>query len=71
VRATVFEVRKVGSRVKVILSRIRPHLVQRLFEQEFPKSRRMIEIGHGPEPGAAESGGRQRVRVDCVGRIMA
>src|SRR6185295_12184463 len=37
VRATVFEVRKAGSRVKVILSRTRPHLVQRLFEQEIPE----------------------------------
>ena len=31
VRATVFEVRKSGSRVKVILSRARPQLVQRLL----------------------------------------
>jgi len=37
VRATVFEVRKSGSRVKVILSRTRPQLVQRLFEQEIPE----------------------------------
>ena len=37
VRATVFEVRKAGSRVKVILSRTRPQLVQRLFEQEIPE----------------------------------
>ncbi|MFN7812865.1 MAG: NusA N-terminal domain-containing protein, partial [Planctomycetia bacterium] len=37
VRATIFEVRKVGSRVKIILSRIRPQLVQRLFEQEIPE----------------------------------
>ena len=29
VRATVFDVRKEGSRVKVILSRTRPQLVQR------------------------------------------
>ena len=37
VRCTVFEVRKAGSRVKVILSRARPQLVQRLFEQEIPE----------------------------------
>ena len=37
VRATVYEVRKVGSRVKVILSRTRPALVGRLFEQEIPE----------------------------------
>ena len=33
VRATVFEVRKAGSRVKIILSRIRTQLVQRLYDQ--------------------------------------
>ncbi len=37
VRATVFDVKKVGSRVKIILSRTRPQLVQRLFEQEIPE----------------------------------
>ena len=37
IRASIFEVRKVGSRVKIILSRIRPQLVQRLFEQEIPE----------------------------------
>ena len=37
VRTTVFEVRKAGSRVKVIFSRARPQLVQRLFEQEIPE----------------------------------
>jgi N utilization substance protein A len=37
VRAVVFEVRAVGNRVKVVLSRTRPQLVQRLFEQEIPE----------------------------------
>src|SRR5208282_3891228 len=37
VRAVVYEVKKVGSRVKIILSRTKAHLVQRLFEQEIPE----------------------------------
>jgi transcription termination/antitermination protein NusA len=36
-RAVVFEVRAAGNRVKVVLSRTRPQLVQRLFEQEIPE----------------------------------
>ncbi|MEK6246990.1 MAG: transcription termination factor NusA, partial [Planctomycetales bacterium] len=53
VRATVFEVRKAGSRVKIILSRIRTHLVQRLFEQEIPEiAEGVIEIkSMAREPG--------------------
>jgi len=74
VRATVFEVRKVGSRVKVILSRTRPHLVQRLFEQEIPEiADGVIEIrAMAREPGyrtkVAVSSSDQR--VDCVGACV-
>ena len=74
VRATVFEVRKQGSRVKIILSRIRAHLVQRLFEQEIP------EIAEGViaiRAMAREPGYRSKVavssfdqRVDCVGACV-
>ncbi len=74
VRATVFEVRKVGSRVKIILSRIRPALVQRLFEQEIPEiADGVIEI----RAMAREAGYRTKVavsssdqRVDCVGACV-
>jgi N utilization substance protein A len=74
VRATVFEVRKVGSRVKVILSRTRPHLVLRLFEQEIPEiADGVIEI----RAIAREPGYRSKVavsssdqRVDCVGACV-
>ena len=74
VRATVFEVRKVGSRVKVILSRTRPQLVQRLFEQEIPEiADGVIEI----RAMAREPGYRSKVavsssdqRVDCVGACV-
>ena len=74
VRATVFEVRKSGSRVKIILSRIRTQLVQRLFEQEIPEiNEGVIEI----KSMAREPGYRSKVavssydqRVDCVGACV-
>src|SRR5262245_31084373 len=74
VRATVFEVRKAGSRVKVILSRTRPQLVQRLFEQEIPEIvDGVIEV----KAMAREPGYRSKVavlssdpRVDCVGACV-
>jgi N utilization substance protein A len=74
VRSTVFEVRKTGSRVKIILSRIRPHLVQRLFEQEIPEIvDGVIEV----KAMAREAGYRSKVavvssdaRVDCVGACV-
>jgi N utilization substance protein A len=74
VRATVYEVRKQGSRVKVILSRTKPHLVQRLFEQEIPEiAEGVIEI----RAIAREPGYRTKVavsstdqRVDCVGACV-
>lgn len=74
VRATIFEVRKVGSRVKIILSRIRPQLVQRLFEQEIPEiADGVIEI----RAISREPGYRSKIavlssdpRIDCVGACV-
>jgi N utilization substance protein A len=74
IRSTIFEVRKVGSRVKIILSRIRPQLVQRLFEQEIPEiADGVIEI----RAIAREPGYRSKVavissdtRIDCVGACV-
>jgi transcription termination/antitermination protein NusA len=74
VRATIYEVKKMGSRVKVILSRTKPHLVQRLFEQEIPEiAEGVIEI----RAIAREPGYRTKVavsstdqRVDCVGACV-
>jgi transcription termination/antitermination protein NusA len=74
VRATVYEVKKAGSRVKVILSRTKPQLVQRLFEQEIPEiSEGVIEIrAISREPGyrtkVAVSSTDQR--IDCVGACV-
>lgn len=74
VRASIFDVKKQGSRVKVIISRTRPQLVQRLFEQEIP------EISEGVivvEALAREPGYRSKVavsssdpRIDCVGACV-
>ncbi len=74
VRATVYEVKKAGSRIKVILSRTKTHLVQRLFEQEIPEiAEGVIEIrAISREPGyrtkVAVSSTDQR--VDCVGACV-
>jgi transcription termination/antitermination protein NusA len=74
VRATVYEVKKAGSRVKVILSRTKPQLVQRLFEQEIPEiAEGVIEIRSiSREPGyrtkVAVSSTDQR--IDCVGACV-
>jgi N utilization substance protein A len=74
VRAVIFEVKPQGSRVKVVLSRTRPQLVQRLFEQEIP------EIADGVisiQAISREPGHRSKVavsssdqRVDCVGACV-
>ncbi|MFK7734641.1 MAG: transcription termination factor NusA [Pirellulaceae bacterium] len=74
IRAVVYEVKASGNRVKVILSRTKPQLVQRLFEQEIPEiSEGVIEIkAISREPGhrskVAVSSSDQR--VDCVGACV-
>ena len=74
VRAMITDVRTQGNRVKVVLSRTRPLLVQRLFEQEIP------EIADGViniDSISREPGYRSKVavssidqRVDCVGACV-
>ncbi len=74
VRTTVCEVRKSGTRVKVILSRTRADLVRRLFEQEIPEiAEGVIEM----KALAREPGYRTKIavvshdpRVDCVGACV-
>ncbi len=62
VRAVVLEVRKAGSRIKVVLSRTHPELVRRLFEVEIPEvSERVIEV----RSLAREAGYRSKVAVSC------
>jgi len=73
-RGVVTDVKKSGAKVRVILSRIRPVFVQRLFEQEIPEIQdAVIEIkGLAREPGyrtkiAVYSSDQ---RVDCVGACI-
>ncbi len=74
IRAVIFEVKAAGNRVKVILSRTRPQLVQRLFEQEIPEiADGVIKVNAiSREPGyrskVAVSSSDQR--VDCVGACV-
>ncbi len=74
VRAVVYEVKASGNRVKVILSRTKPQLVLRLFEQEIPEiADGVIEV----KAISREPGQRSKVavhssdtRVDCVGACV-
>lgn len=74
IRAVIFEVKPQGSRVKVVLSRTRAKLVQRLFEQEIPEiAEGVIKIN----AMAREPGYRSKIavssddsRVDCVGACV-
>ncbi len=74
IRAMVVDVRKQGSRVKIILSRAHEDFVRRLFEIEVPEvAEGVIEIkGIAREPGhrtkvAVES---TDAKVDCVGACV-
>ena len=63
VRAVVVDVKKTGTRIKVVLSRIRPMLVRRLFEREVP------EIGDGIieiKEISREPGYRTKIAVSTI-----
>eukprot|EP00913_Durusdinium_trenchii_P008943 g8409.t1 len=74
VRAVVLEVKKAGSRVRIILSRTHPELVRRLFELEIPEvAEHVIEV----RSLAREAGYRSKVavscfdnKIDCVGACV-
>lgn len=74
IRAVVIEVRKAGSRVKIILSRTHPDLVLELFKTEIPEvSEGIIEV----RSLAREAGYRSKVavscgdsKIDCVGACV-
>ncbi|MFM7974098.1 MAG: transcription termination factor NusA, partial [Pirellula sp.] len=74
VRAVIYEVKASGNRVKIILSRTKGTLVQRLFEQEVPEiAEGVIKINAiSREPGyrskVAVSSSDQR--IDCVGACV-
>lgn len=74
IRAVIYEVKASGNRVKIILSRTKGTLIQRLFEQEIPEiAENVIEI----KSVSREPGYRSKVavyssdqRVDCVGACV-
>jgi N utilization substance protein A len=74
IRCLLFEVRREGTRVRIVLSRAHPDLIRRLFELEVPEiSERVIEI----MAVAREPGHRAKVavasadsKVDCVGACV-
>jgi N utilization substance protein A len=63
VRAVILDVRKVGQRVKIILSRTHPDFVRRLFELEIPEiADQIITI----RALAREAGYRSKVAVSSI-----
>ncbi len=74
VKAVIFEVRKTGHRVKIVLSRAHPDFVRALFEEEIPEIEdRTIDI----RAIAREAGYRSKLavssidlKVDCVGACV-
>ena len=74
IRALVTEVKPQGSRIKVVLSRTRPKLVQCLFEQEIPEIMDgVISInGISREPGHRSKIAVSSIdsKVDCVGACV-
>jgi N utilization substance protein A len=74
IRALIIEVREAGANVKIVLSRIHPELIVRLFELEVPEvADHVIQI----EGLAREAGHRTKVavsstdsRVDAVGACV-
>jgi N utilization substance protein A len=74
VKAVILEVRKMGNRVRIVLSRTHPDFVRRLFEQEIPEiADRTISI----RSVAREAGYRTKIaassidqKVDAVGACV-
>lgn len=74
IKAIVYDVKKVGPKVKIMLSRAAPELVLKLFELEVPEiADRVIEV----RAIAREPGFRTKIavysidsRVDCIGACV-
>ena len=63
VKAIVLDVRKMGNRVRIVLSRTHPDFVRRLFEQEIPEiADRTIDI----RAVAREAGYRTKIAVSSI-----
>jgi N utilization substance protein A len=74
IRVMVLDVRKVGPRVKIILSRTHPDFIRRLFELEVPEvSEKIIEVrGLSREAGARTKIAVSSIdsKVDCIGACV-
>jgi len=74
IRCYLFDVRRVGSRVRILLSRANPDFIRRLFELEVPEvSERVIEImAIAREPGYRTKAAVASAdsKVDCVGACV-
>jgi len=74
IRVLILDARKVGPRVKIILSRTHPDMIRRLFELEVPEvAEKIIQI----KELAREAGQRTKIavtsidsKVDCVGACV-
>ncbi len=74
IKCLVLEVRKVGQRVRIVLSRAHPDLLRHLFELEVPEiAERIIEIKDlARDPGHRTKVAVQSIdhKVDCVGACV-
>ncbi|MCG6158059.1 transcription termination factor NusA [Rubinisphaera margarita] len=62
IRAVILDIKKAGSRIKIVLSRVHPDFVRRLFEIEIPEvAENVIEV----RSLAREAGYRTKVAVSC------
>ena len=62
IRTVITDVRKAGSRIKIVLSRVHPDFVRRLFEVEIPEiAENVIEV----RSLAREAGYRTKIAVSC------
>jgi N utilization substance protein A len=74
IRAIVIDVKKIGARVRIVLSRTHPDLIRKLFEVEVPEiAEGIIEMKHL----AREPGYRTKIavssndpKIDCVGACV-
>lgn len=74
IKCLVLEVKKVGQRVRIVLSRAHPDLLRHLFELEVPEiAERVIEIKDlARDPGHRAKVAVQSIdhKVDCVGACV-
>jgi N utilization substance protein A len=74
IKCLILEVKKVGQRVRIVLSRAHPDLIRHLFELEVPEiQERIIEIkALARDPGHRAKVAVQSIdhKVDCVGACV-